>query len=33
MAEVGFVRAMPFFITMVVKLISSDDRSASAIAM
>ena len=33
MAEVGFVRAMPFFIKMVVKLTRRDDRSASAIAM
>jgi hypothetical protein len=33
MAEVGLVRSMPFFIMMVVKLIRSDDRSASVIAI
>jgi hypothetical protein len=33
MAEVGFVRSMPFFIMMVVPLMRSDENNASAIAM
>jgi hypothetical protein len=32
-AEVGFVRSMPFFIMIVVTLMRSEENSASAIAI